>query len=60
MALHLDVVCDPEMTDRDRREQSVWAIKEILPFVLAKYGISTLAAHDKEEAPGPSSRFNAQ
>jgi hypothetical protein len=43
MSLHLDVICDSELSSEDRSLQTVRAIAEILPFVLAKYGIGQQA-----------------
>lgn len=40
MSIYLDVVCtEPRIGLLERREQTVRAIAEILPFVLGKYGI---------------------
>jgi hypothetical protein len=41
MSLYLDVVCtESRLTSYERQEKSVQAIGEILPYVLAKYGVS--------------------
>jgi hypothetical protein len=44
MPLHLDVVCDPLLSTQERTEQTVRVIGEILPFVLAKYGVGNKPA----------------
>lgn len=41
MPLHLDVVCDPLLPPRVRQQQTVQVLGEILPYVLAKYGVGT-------------------
>jgi hypothetical protein len=40
MSLHLDVVCEPHVSLEERRSQSICVMAEVLPFVLAKYGVS--------------------
>jgi hypothetical protein len=41
MSLYLDVVCtEAQLTSYERQEKSVQVIGEILPYVLAKYGVS--------------------
>jgi hypothetical protein len=63
MALHLDVVCtDLRLTSQDRRKQTVRAISEILPLVLAKYGVGTLkvAAATSHKQNGHASRFQVR
>ena len=40
MSLYLDVVCtESRIPTRDRQEKTVRVIGEILPYVLAKYGV---------------------
>jgi len=41
LTLHLDVVCDPTMPASERQQQTILVIGEILPDVLAKYGVGT-------------------
>jgi hypothetical protein len=60
MALHLDVVCEETMTAQDRQKQTIRVIGEILPFVLAKYGVGSQSAQRFNAPQGPrnnSSRF---
>ena len=63
MALHLNVVCtDLRITSRDRQKKTVQVIGEILPLVLAKYGVgalSTVSANSQEQV-GHSSRFQVR
>jgi hypothetical protein len=41
MSLYLDVVCtEAKLTSYERQEKSVHVIGEILPYVLAKYGVA--------------------
>lgn len=53
MPLHLDVVCDPLLTNRERQEQNLRVIGEILPFVLAKCGIGTQPDRRTQTSPTP-------
>lgn len=50
MALRMDVVCTDRCSANDRREKTVRAIGEILPFVLAKYGVSRANGDSPETA----------
>jgi len=60
MALHLDVICEPHVSTAARQSQTVQVIAEVLPLVLAKYGISALSARcsaDRADSRGSSPRF---
>ena len=60
MALHLDVICEPHVPTEDRKSQTVRVLAEVLPYVLAKYGISALSAGcsaNQAEPKGSSPRF---
>jgi hypothetical protein len=60
MLLNLDVVREPTAPFLDRRQQAVRAIGEILPDVLAKYGIhpqSGLQINVPQTSRIKSSRF---
>jgi hypothetical protein len=65
MSLHLDVVCEPHVSMEERKSQTVRAIAEVLPFVLAKYGVNALSARcsgasssgDESAWKGSSPRF---
>jgi len=62
MPLNLDVVCtEPQLPQLDRQEKVAQVIGEILPFVLAKYGIefqSTPRTEVPHNSNDPSFRFN--
>ena len=61
MALFLDVVCtDTRISRPERRENTVRVIGEILPFVIAKYGIGRVAgrAEDSRKSSDHPTRFN--
>ena len=53
MSLHLDVVCESHVPAKECRSQSVRVIAEVLPFVLAKYGISALSVRCSEDQTSP-------
>ena len=60
MGLHLDVVCtDFRVSAQQRQQQTLRVIGEILPLVLAKYGVAPLAvpATKVHKQAGPVSRF---
>jgi hypothetical protein len=62
MSLHLDVICEPHVSLEERASQTVRVIGEVLPYVLAKYGVrgsSVYAAGEVSVAPGPR-RFEIQ
>lgn len=63
MALRLDVVCtDLRIPSRERQTQTVRVLGEILPLVLAKYGVGavpTVSANSQQQV-GRSSRFQVR
>jgi hypothetical protein len=63
MSLHLDVICEPHVPTEERKSQTVRVLAEVLPYVLAKYGISALSARcsaDRADPRGSSPRFTLQ
>lgn len=53
MSLHLDVVCEPTMPASERQQQTTLVIGEILPFVLAKYGVGTQPDRRTQSSQAP-------
>jgi hypothetical protein len=51
MAVHLDVICEPSVSRDARQSQTIRVIAEVLPFVLAKYGISAVSARCAADGP---------
>jgi hypothetical protein len=48
MTLHLDVVCDgPALTVPEKSDKAARVIGELLPFVLAKYGVGSSSSQAK-------------
>ena len=63
MSLHLDVICEPHVSLEERASQTVRVIGEVLPFVLAKYGVRgsiAYAAGESAVGQGPARRFEIQ
>jgi hypothetical protein len=59
MALYLDVVCtEARLNSSERQEKTVRMIGEILPYVLAKYGVSNqLPARPAMPTPNRTTRY---
>jgi hypothetical protein len=63
MSLHLDVVCEQGLSFEDRQSKTIRVIAEVLPLVLAKYGIGSASAHaarDQSARRASRRRFEIQ